>query len=130
MFRGDFIKLANIRIKEASFLYKSKNYSGAYYLAGYSIECALKACIAQKTRQHEFPDKKFVNDSYTHNLKDLLRLTGLKIPTDPIWQGKWNTIKDWNEESRYKVYNSTEAFNLIDSIIGRKGVLTWIKEHW
>jgi HEPN domain-containing protein len=24
-------------------------YAGAYYLAGYAVECALKACIAKKT---------------------------------------------------------------------------------
>jgi hypothetical protein len=44
---------------------------GAYYLAGYAVECALKACIAKETKRYEFPDKKRVDSSYSHNL-DLL----------------------------------------------------------
>jgi len=45
---------------------------GAYYLAGYAVECALKACIAKKTQRHEFPDKRRVDASHTHNLIQLL----------------------------------------------------------
>lgn len=37
---------------------------GAYYLAGYAVECALKSCIARRTQEHDFPDKKLANDSH------------------------------------------------------------------
>src|SRR5919106_3680906 len=40
--------------------------SGAYYLAGYAVECGLKACIAKQVRRHEFPDRTTVNQSHTH----------------------------------------------------------------
>jgi HEPN domain-containing protein len=50
MNRADFHKLAEIRIKEARVLLDRKCYAGAYYLAGYAVECALKACIARKTQ--------------------------------------------------------------------------------
>jgi len=33
-------------------------FDGAYYLAGYAVECALKACIAKGTQRFEFPDKR------------------------------------------------------------------------
>jgi len=35
-------------------------FDGAYYLAGYAVECAIKACIAKGTRRYEFPDKRKV----------------------------------------------------------------------
>jgi hypothetical protein len=42
------------------------------------VECALKACIAKGTERYEFPDKKRVDASYTHNLQELVKLAGLE----------------------------------------------------
>ncbi len=33
---------------------------GAYYPAGYSVECGLKACIAKGVQRYDFPDKRSV----------------------------------------------------------------------
>jgi HEPN domain len=63
--RKDFQELAKVRLKEANALFRLGLYDGAYYLAGYAVECALKACIAKGTRRYEFPDKKRVEDSYS-----------------------------------------------------------------
>ncbi len=38
-------KLAEIRLKDAQALLGRKRWFGAYYLSGYAIECALKACL-------------------------------------------------------------------------------------
>jgi HEPN domain-containing protein len=51
MNRTDLQQLAELRIKEARILLDGDSYSGAYYLAGYAIECALKACIAKRTKE-------------------------------------------------------------------------------
>jgi len=56
--RKDFQRLAELRAKEAATLAKTGNQQGAYYLAGFAVECALKACIAKKTRRHDFPADK------------------------------------------------------------------------
>jgi hypothetical protein len=40
--RVDFQDLARIRLREAKALFDAGEFHGAYYLAGYSIECALK----------------------------------------------------------------------------------------
>lgn len=45
MNRVDFRQLAGLRIAEAKVLLDNNLYAGAYYLAGYAVECALKACI-------------------------------------------------------------------------------------
>ena len=51
---------------------------GTYYLAGYAVECALKACIAKETKRHEFPDRRKVDASHTHDLRELVRLAKLE----------------------------------------------------
>jgi len=68
MNRHDLRELALIRLREARVLLKNGNYEGAYYLCGYVVECGLKACIAKQTRRYDFPDKKTVDESYTHDL--------------------------------------------------------------
>jgi HEPN domain-containing protein len=70
--------LARTRLKEAKTLLGADHPDGAYFLAGYAVECGLKACIAGKTQRHEFPDKKIVNASYTHNLKELVKVANLE----------------------------------------------------
>jgi HEPN domain-containing protein len=77
MNRNDFQQLSELRAKEAKALLAAGFPEGAYYLAGYAVECALKACIARKTQEFDFPEKKRVNDSHTHDLGKLLVLAGL-----------------------------------------------------
>jgi HEPN domain-containing protein len=72
--RKDLQFLARTRLAEAKTLLGAGLPDGAYYLAGYAVECGLKACIARGTQRHEFPDKKSVDASHTHNLRDLIKV--------------------------------------------------------
>jgi hypothetical protein len=75
--------LAELRAKEATALARSHNQQGAYYLAGFAVECALKACIAKKTRRHDFPaDAKHAGRVYSHDLTELLKLADLADQLD------------------------------------------------
>jgi HEPN domain-containing protein len=137
MNRFDFQKLADLRLREAKALLAAGFPDGAYYLAGYAVECALKACIAKLTREHDFPDKKLVNDSHTHNLKDLLRLAELRddlealIEADAEMQSTLDKVQEWAETSRYKRKTTQEAALLLDAIEDRTGgLLPWIRLHW
>src|SRR6202142_1914903 len=105
--RKDFQRLAELRAKEAATLSKTGNQQGAYYLAGYSVECALKACIAKKTKRYEFPPPREVtNNIYTHDLTGLLKQAGLDkqlekdMLTNPTLAGNWSTVKNWDEKTR------------------------------
>ncbi len=108
--------------------------SGAYYLAGYAAECALKACIAKKTQQYDFPDKRLVNSSHTHNLSELLGYAGLRQTLDvasSAVRANWAIAKDWSEQSRYETRTSQEAQDLFDALADTSdGVLTWLRQHW
>ena len=138
MNRNGFQTISKLRVKEAKSLLDKGFYSGAYYLLGYAVECAFKACIASKTRRYDFPDKKLVSESYTHDLEKLLRLSGLEHKlVDEMRQNlalsiNWTTVKDWSEESRY-IYGTSEvkAKNLYSAVTARTyGVLSWLKKYW
>jgi HEPN domain-containing protein len=76
--QATFQQLAELRLTEARLLLANGLPSGAYYLAGYAVECALKSIIAMGFRANEIPDKSLVNRVYTHDLNDLLNLAGLR----------------------------------------------------
>lgn len=130
-------ELANIRYNEAKTLLENEMYDGAYYLSGYVIELALKACIAKQTKKYDFPDKDTVKNSYTHNLKDLLKVAALaqKFNTD---SGKnkqlgdnWAIVVNWSEEKRYTRNDKQTAEAMFDAISDKdNGVFSWIKQHW
>jgi len=135
--RRDLRGLALIRLKEAKVLLRNGYYDGAYYLSGYCIECALKACIAKRTCRYEFPDKKTANASHTHRLEDLLRVAqlaaalGEEVGKNRIFEANWNLVKDWSEQSRYKKHTQREAEALLSAVGDKKvGVLKRIKPHW
>ena len=137
MTRRDLQQLSKIRLKEAKVLLESGLWDGAYYLAGYSIECALKACIAKGTQRYEFPDKKRVDSSHSHNLLDLLRIADLENALvqagreDPEFRNKWDTVRLWSEQSRYKKNSAKSARELL-AAIDEKGnaVFKCIQLHW
>lgn len=118
-------------------LLKSQHYDGAYYLCGYVIECALKACIARHTKRHDFPDKKRVVESYTHDLEKLIKVAELwpalewEMDQDPDFADNWYVVKDWEENSRYERHAKREAEDLYSAVAdGQHGVLRWIRQHW
>jgi len=44
------------------------------------VECALKACISKRTREHDFPGKKLVNHRHTHDIVKLITLAFDRFP--------------------------------------------------
>jgi hypothetical protein len=137
MDRRDFQELARLRVREATALMKLRLPDGAYYLAGYALECALKACIAKRTRRHEFPDRKRVEASYSHNLAQLVNEAGLRsvfseeARQDPGFSDNWDIVQLWSEQSRYETHPMGEVEALLRAITDRNhGVLACIRRHW
>lgn len=102
------------------------------------MECALKACVAKRTKEHDFPpDRKRVERIYSHDLSALVDAaelgTDLKdvIDRDPLMLSDWNTIQDWSERSRYEIKAESEAIALLDAIEnGKGGLLPWVRQRW
>jgi hypothetical protein len=136
MNRKEFQQLAAVRLREAKLLLAANCPDGAYYLAGYAVECALKACIAKSTQRHDFPDLERARDSYTHNAKKLIVTAGLESALDEaVRQSEFGRrlriVIRWSEESRYSSHSPREALELIEAIENRKhGILQWLRKHY
>ncbi len=134
--RATFQELAKARLAEAKLLLESGLPSGAYYLAGYAIECELKAVIAAGFRANEIPDKSRVNSIYTHNLRDLLSLADLKSPIENDMnensglRESWATIRKWSEHARYEIWTPDAAATMLEAVgAADKGLLQWLQKR-
>jgi HEPN domain-containing protein len=136
--RAEFRELAEQRLAEAKALLDHGSWDGAYYLAGYAVELALKACIIKMLMNRDaFPDKEFSRNCYTHAIEKLVGLANLDDPrridtdADPDLLANWALARDWSEEKRYHRIEKTEAEALFTAVADDKhGVFPWIKTRW
>ena len=136
--RTDFQQLADERLAEAKALLDLGKWDGAYYLAGYAVELALKACIIKALMTTDaFPDKEFSKNCYTHAVEKLVVLAKLdddgrpRQAADPDLLANWAVVQDWSEEKRYHRIDKAEAEALYSAIADpAHGVFPWIKTHW
>ncbi len=137
MNRSDFQKLTELRVREAKKLLENSCFEGAYYLLGYAVECAFKACIAKQTRRYDFPAKNFASSVYTHDLSKLLKSSGLEqklqssISKNATLEINWAIAKDWSEDKRYSSgITEQEAKDFHSAILSRSnGVLIWLRKQ-
>jgi HEPN domain-containing protein len=108
VYRKDFQKLAEDRLADARALFDARRFDASYYLAGYAVECALKAHIAKRGRHHQFPAApETVRDIYSHDFNKLLKAADLAqaveaaVKSDVKLGTYWAVVKDWTEKSRY-----------------------------
>ena len=138
MNRSDLQNLTKLRLDEAKVLLDGKRYEGAYYLIGYAVECAFKACIAKQTKRYDFPNKNLANSIYTHDLNNLLKFSGLekkhrdKSKKYPGFELNWTIVKDWKEDARYSLeITKDRAETLYSAVVSRKdGILPWLQRWW
>src|SRR4051812_40160137 len=75
-------QLAEGRLLDASALLSSGRWSGAYYLAGYAVECGLKSCILLRVIDtgmiFDEGHRKFLDKCLTHDIEELVKLAGLE----------------------------------------------------
>jgi HEPN domain-containing protein len=135
--KAELEAVANVKFEDAVILFQNGRHSNAFYLAGYAIECALKACIAKQVAPLTIPDRKFVQAIYTHNYTDLVGLAGLrgelktKQNEDQLFQANWALASEWSPDMRYESIDKSMA-NLMLIAVGDAdhGVLPWIRTYW
>lgn len=92
--------------------------------------------MPNKLAKSDFPEKKKVLDSYTHELEKLVKVANLEdelksLKADPDFLALWLVVKQWSEESRYKKHNRQEATDIYLAITDpNHGVLQWLQQHW
>ncbi len=136
MRRVDLQKLSDAKFEDALLLFNNRRFSNAYYLAGYSIETALKACISKQISTDTIPDMGWIKAIYTHDFAQLVGLAGLKkehqkIMADKEFAGNWAIVSEWKPEFRYTSTDPYSAQLMLEAIGNPdKGVLQWIKQYW
>ena len=142
MYRKDFQKLAEDRLADARVLFKAHRFDAAYYLAGYAVECAIKAHIAKRGRHHQFPaPPEVVRDIYSHDFNKLLKAAHIDqtveaaVKADVKLGFYFTVVKDWTEKSRYnktvRRVGKKKAQDIIEAIADpNHGVLKCLKIDW
>ena len=140
MNRPEFQAMAEERIVDARVLLVGGQWSAAYYLAGYAVECGLKACIVKRVEAAAgviFEDRKFSDKCWTHSIAALRELSGLDaafdadIATNPILKKNWSIVQAWSEKARYQTTPQDEAQELFDAITDPvNGVMQWLRVRW
>lgn len=137
--RDKLRKLADSKLEEARILLDNGQWNGAYYMSGLSVECALKSVLASAVKEHDFPNNKFVNKMYQHDLQDLCELDAqlwldlqADMKLDQKLRANWSTVKDWDDERRYDTgveeLEAKEIYAAITEAVS--GVISWIKGRW
>ena len=109
-------------------------------LAGYAVECGLKACIVNRVTAAAgiiFEDRKFSDKCWTHSIDELVKLAGLEATrksdsaANPAFDGNWTIVQKWSEQARYQTTARNDAQNLLDAITDPlNGVMQWIRVRW
>ena len=132
-------RLSDVRIAEAQALIAAGFWSGAYYLAGYAVECKLKVLVVKKVENDPgiiFREQRFQSEIWTHNFADLLKKLDLseKLKQESKinlrLENYWNIASNWNETTRYGFPIEADARNLVEAVIDpTDGVLSWISKN-
>jgi HEPN domain-containing protein len=139
----EFWDLAELRLEDAQGLLNIQRWACAYYVAGYAVECALKALIVRDAERtgSVFDDKKLASqllDSFfVHDLEKLFKAAnleadfGLARGANTALDGSWQVVKGWKETSRYQQKGQTEAEAMVQAIShDPDGVMKWIRDRW
>jgi hypothetical protein len=133
-------QLAERWLVDAKHLLDAHSWAAAYYLAGYAVECGLKACIlvyVAGTPEIIYDDKRFSEKCWTHSALDLVKMDNLEstraadVAANPTLDANWRVVKDWSEQSRYEATSESEARKLYNAITDNSnGVMPWIRARW
>jgi len=137
MNRTELQNLAEERLADGELLLAHARYSAAYYLAGYAVECGLKACIARLTKAEDFYDKLRARKIFTHDLEELVVHAHLgdvfaqTCKKNSQFAINWARVSSWTEESRYDVRTKQEAEVLMIAVRDPiHGVMQCIRQYW
>jgi hypothetical protein len=138
--RDELQLLAQSRLDEAKVLFAAGRYDGAYYLAGYAVEMALKACICKLLDEDFPPGTGEVAKTYqTHSFDRLILLAGLRKQLgqkaqDVNFQTNLSLVRGWSEAKRYNVIGTSDQATTQELLTAlddeTSGILTWIKTLW
>jgi HEPN domain-containing protein len=126
-----FYRRAIMRFDEAQLLFKSQFTTGAVYLAGYGIECTLKALVLTAARAKDrattlqsFRGRKAHDYDWLRSI--YVKRGGARFPSE-INQ-HFTLVNDWSTELRYlpKQVGSAEAKSFLKAA---EAIIQWAKKR-
>jgi HEPN domain-containing protein len=122
--------LADERLKDARALLGRKQWSGAYHLCGYAVECALKSCLLRHLGESGavFGDPNYLKrlaGCWTPDLAYLMSLAGLEAEfgaargANPPLENFWVVTTRWDERELFEAVSHKPD-----------GVFVWIRSRW
>ena len=137
--RQEAQQLADEWAVDAKILLDAGRWHEAYYLAGYAVECGLKACVLAYVERTGiiFQDKRSAEKCYTDDLQALVKAAdldapfGLDISANPAPGSNWEIVAKWSVDGRYQARSEAEALALYQAVTDHaNGVLRWIRIRW
>ncbi len=134
----DFKILSDRYRASAESLLNAKLFDAAYYLAGYSVECLLKAIICKRLGPNEYPPPNVNSTHYTHLVKKLTETAGIEKDLEyekercSELRNSYMVLKDWDPKTlRYESspLGEKKAINYIDEIKNKKGFFKWLNKY-
>lgn len=124
-------KAARQRLTSAEILLNHHQFLDSTYLAGYGVECALKALLFARTpqsRQSHVREQVFRGKSGhdLENLKARLRKQSVNIPPDVMQS--FRTVGTWTTDLRYEVGSGSgdDANEFFDAA---KAIVDWVEDQ-
>lgn len=140
MTKQDWRDLAEARLIDADILLQNQRWAAAYYIAGYAVECGLKACVVDLVEKNPgiiYEERRFSDSCWTHKLTELVGVARLEAAraadeiANPAFAQKWAVVIRWNEAYRYVCVSEPDARQLYEAISHpQDGVMKWIRDHW
>ena len=118
---ADLQVVAAERLEDARALINAGRFAGASYVAGFAVEIALKARICLTLGWTGFPETRRDFDRYqslkTHDLRVLLRFSGMEAAIKTSKPSDWSVILGWDPMTRYSaaMYTERDASDMIAS---------------
>jgi hypothetical protein len=148
--RAEFQRLSQLRQTEANELMALNYADGAFYLAGYAVECALKSAVCKtlgiddfyepfSAKSHGAKVKDDVLQKFkTHDFATLLVLSGLfyqfeaDVQIDPALQNVQRIFdkQKWSEQYRYEAKNMKTKAEVQSYLTAVNYFLQWISRFW
>jgi hypothetical protein len=128
---AEWMALAQQHEEAAQLLADSRTVAGqAYFHVGSATECALKAYIMWRERLNSWPDRTSRPELYTHDLRRLVQIAGIALPTKGPLGPSWKVVLDWDRNQGYDPTPMPRkvARSMIEAAFGQEGVVTWIKK--
>ncbi len=137
----DWIGAAERSLGDAEILFDAGGSpESTYELAGFAVECALKALIMRRRGWTRWPDRRREPRLHSHNLGRLLELADLKAALEQEAGrsrgliASWRIVHGWDHDLRYPGAAAMPRRTADDMLRAvnhpEHGVLPWLMRHY